>query len=76
MPVHSRIHSSRPAPILFTGSVYGASGTSANCWNTFGSAVPLTRREHEHLQRDVGLELLGEQEVDELAGRGFGARSP
>ena len=77
VPVHSRIHvvaaASRcgPAP-----SCTGRRPCPAFSANTSGSAVPSTAGVHEHLERDVGLDGVGEQEVDELPGCGpvLGAR--
>ena len=63
------------AAIWSGGSVNGFGETSANCSKTFGSATSVAHREHEHLQRHVGLERRRQHEVDELARRGLVRRA-
>ena len=57
--VHCSIHSSRWLPISRRRQrAAGSAATSANFVNTGGQRRAVAHREHEHLQRDVGLELL------------------
>ena len=67
----ARSSASRFAPIVARRERRAdRSGTSANFVEHRRQRRVVPHREHEHLQRDVRLERLGEHEVDELACRG------
>ena len=60
------IQSSRCSPISSGGSVNGSGGTAANFVKTGRQRRAGPGREDEHLERHVGLEPLGEHEVEQL----------